>query len=70
MIEDKGLTTVITCDKCKKKQEAPSYRYNDDFFKSKWALNKGRLYEHLCYNCLPKSKKKAMDRISELMKNK
>jgi len=56
---NEGITT-IECDKCKRKSSSPTSSYNDVFWSEGWALNKGRLYEHLCNACLPPKSRKAM----------
>lgn len=60
MLKTEGNTTVIKCDKCGVESIALTSNYNDVFYKEGWALNKGRKYEHLCFNCLPKKKQKIM----------
>ena len=37
--------------------------YNKVFWNEGWALNKGRVYEHLCYDCLPKKKRNFIDKM-------
>lgn len=57
IVHKDGMTT-ITCDKCGDCQHAPSGCYNEVFAYAKWALNKGRKYEHLCFSCLPAKTRK------------
>lgn len=60
MINTQNNITTITCDKCGYYQEAPAKGYNEIFFASGWALNKGRKYMHLCNSCLSPKSRKAM----------
>ncbi|OJV51632.1 MAG: hypothetical protein BGO31_00060 [Bacteroidetes bacterium 43-16] len=63
MITTGESTTTIKCDKCQKESVAPNDSYNEKFWREGWSLNKGRKYEHLCYNCLPKKQQKAIDNL-------
>lgn len=65
MISHGENLTTIECDKCKCSQSAPNDSYNEVFFRFGWALNKGRKYMHLCYSCLPKKSRDAMDWYKE-----
>ena len=65
MIKHESGITTITCDKCQKQQDAPSESYNDSFYADGWALNKGRKYMHLCYNCLSARSRRAMNAVKE-----
>lgn len=58
MIVKENNSVKIICDKCGKSQVSTEENYNDDFYKNRWALNKGRKYMHLCFNCLPSKYKK------------
>jgi hypothetical protein len=59
MIKTEDGLTTIHCDKCFKSSSAPQDSYNDKFWDEGWALNRGRKYEHLCFDCLPPKSKKA-----------
>ena len=60
MIETKEGIVTITCDKCNKTETSNEANYNQVFWDKGFVLNAGRKYEHLCYECLPKKKQKAM----------
>jgi hypothetical protein len=53
-------TVTITCDKCGTAKSSTQENYNNDFWNAGFVLNKGRKYEHLCSNCLPPKKQKAL----------
>ena len=63
MITTVENTTTIKCDKCEKESIASKENYNDVFWREGWALNRGRKYEHLCYDCLPPKQQKAIDNL-------
>lgn len=63
MITTAENKTTIKCDKCQKESIASKENYNDVFWREGWALNRGRKYEHLCYDCLPKKQQKAKDNL-------
>ena len=67
MIKTENAITTIKCDKCGKESIAKESNYNDVFWREGWALNRGRKYEHLCYDCLPKKKQKAMDSLKQFV---
>lgn len=67
MINSENGIATIKCDKCGHSSKASDVAYNDVFWKEGWALNMGRKYEHLCYNCLPKKKQKVMDRYKQFV---
>lgn len=52
---------IIECDKCHTKVEGTDETYNQVAWDVGFALNNGRKYEHLCYDCLPRKKQKSMD---------
>ncbi len=60
MLIEENLIVTIKCDKCGKMKSALKINYNDVFWKDMWVLNKGRKYEHLCFDCLPAKKQKAV----------
>lgn len=62
MIKTENGITTIKCDKCMKESKASENNYNDVFYAEKWALNRGRKYEHLCFDCLPPKTKKTFGR--------
>lgn len=61
MITRSEDVATIECDKCKAKVSGTEETYNKVAWEAGFALNKGRKYMHLCYDCLPKAKQKAMD---------
>jgi hypothetical protein len=63
MLIEESLIVTIKCDKCGKTKTATKDTYNDVFYKEKWALNKGRKYMHLCFDCLPKKKQKTFGKL-------
>lgn len=65
MLKSNGSNTTIKCDKCSKESIAKNTDYNDVFWREGWVLNRGRKYEHLCYDCLPKKKQKALDALKQ-----
>lgn len=69
MIITNENTTTITCDKCGSSESANEDSYNDVFYNSGWALNRGRKYTHLCFSCLPAKYKKAMKFVKEKFPN-
>lgn len=60
MLKEENNQVTITCDKCGESKTAGKEKYNEVFWKEGFVLNGGRKYEHLCFNCLPPKKQKAM----------
>jgi len=58
LIEENDKVEII-CDKCGYSKTASKSDYNKVFWNAGFVLNGGRKYEHLCFNCLPKTRQKA-----------
>jgi hypothetical protein len=61
MITRSENIVTIECDKCHKQVSGTEETYNKAAWDAGFALNRGRKYMHLCYDCLPKDKQEAMD---------
>lgn len=65
MINKKDGLVTIKCDKCGKEATGSESTYNDVFWAYNWVLNRGRKYEHLCFDCAPSKRKKQIEGIKK-----